>query len=107
MGGKLVDIVSRKAFAALAGVCRAAGLAGLLGAGVDALPADCSVPSDAGVTEVNLRVVAVGASVIRAGVALSVGVGVQAVGVEAGQADTISTASLAGVQTDLADTSVG
>lgn len=68
---------------------------------------DCTVSSDTSVTEVYLRKVTVGASVIGTGVALSIGVRVQAVGVETGQTNTIGTTSPAWVQADLTDTSVG
>lgn len=69
----------------------------------DARSSGGNVASDAGGTEVDLREVAVGASVVSAGVALSVVVGVGAVGEETGQADVVGAAGCARVQAHLAD----
>ena len=69
----------------------------------DARASGGNVAGNASGTEVDLREVAVGASVISAGVALSVVVGVGAVGEEAGEADVVGAAGCAGVQAHLAD----
>lgn len=69
----------------------------------DARASRGNVASNAGGTEVDLREVAVGASVVSTGVALSVVVGIGAVGEEAGQTDVVGAAGCAGVQAYLAD----
>lgn len=68
----------------------------------DAGSSRSNVARDTGGTEVNLREVAVGASVVSAGVALSIVVGVNAVREETGQTDVVGAAGCARVQAHLA-----
>jgi hypothetical protein len=102
LGSQLIDEVSRNATTALAGVSSTATLALLLRTFVHTVSAQSVVAWNTGIAIVDLREVAVRASVVRAGVAKAIGVGVQTVGVETGQADSIVTAGGARVEANLA-----
>lgn len=90
----------------MAAVGRTASLAFLLRALIYAVSTDCIVAVDAGIAEVDIGEVAILAPVVSASVALSARAGINTVRIEAGETNAASSASGAGIETDVADASI-
>lgn len=102
----MIDIVSGLAGAALAAVGRTASLAFLLRALIHTVSTDCIVAVNTGIAEVDIGEVAILAPVVSTSVALSARAGINTVGEETGEANTASSASGAGIETNVADASI-
>lgn len=101
----MVDIIAGNAAAALTSIGGTASKAFLLRAAANTASSTSDISRNAGITEINLGIVAVGAAVISTRVALTVVVRVGTIGVKAGKALSVAIAACAGVQADLADSS--
>ena len=101
----MINVVSWITGAALSVIGRTANFALLLRACIDTAAANGVVAVNTDITEVDIGIIAILASVVRTSVALSTRAGSHTVRIETGETDTASSASGAGVETNTADAS--